>query len=89
MIPKDIDNHAPQLLIKLLTNPPGSHGGYLKGEEAEAYRFLVDHKYLTQIRSQSKRSSGKRVAITTTLDHKVEKSADKLRHLLEERLGEL
>ena len=84
MIPDGIDNHSPQLLIKLLATPPSSHGGRLTGETADAYRFLVEHKFLTQTKSISKRSSGKRVAITTTLDHKIEKSAEQLRPYLED-----
>ena len=79
MIPETIHDHAPQLLLGLLSRPPANHGERLEGASADAYRFLIDHKYLTQTKSTTKRNFGKRVAITITFDHKVENSANELR----------
>jgi hypothetical protein len=84
MIPEDAREHSPQLLLDLLSRPPANHGERLEGATAEAYRFLVSHKYITQTKSSSKRNFGKRVAVSISFDHKVERSAEELREYLSE-----
>jgi hypothetical protein len=83
MIPEGVNNYSPQLLIALLAEPPANHGQFLKGDTAEAYRFLVEHRYLMQTESKNKKNSGRRVMITTTLEHKPGKAVDELRAYLD------
>jgi hypothetical protein len=87
MIPEGVNNYPPQLLIALLTEPPANHGGFLKGDTADAYRFLVEHRFLMQTELKVKKNSGRRVMITTALDHKPGKAADELRAYLDDRIA--
>ena len=86
MIPEGVNDHSPQLLIALLAEPPANHGGFLNGANADAYRFLVEHRYLMQTESKIKKNSGRRVMITTNLDHQPGKAVDELRAYLEDRI---
>jgi hypothetical protein len=87
MIPEGVNDHSPQLLVALLTEPPANHGGFLKGTTADAYRFLVEHRFLMQTELKVKKNSGRRVMITTALDHKPGKAADELRAYLDDLIA--
>jgi hypothetical protein len=87
MIPEGVNDHSPQLLLALLTEPPANHGGFLKGATADAYRFLVEHRFLMQTELKVKKNSGRRVMITTALDHKPGKGAEELRTYLDDLIA--